>query len=90
MFKLIMESINRAPAIPRPYRLDEVLEAAGAIDRAIPPDIEELTANATTALDDIERTCRENAINDDVNPAITQLQLVFHRAKLRDTQVIQY
>ena len=87
---VMIEAVNRAPAMPRSYRLDEVIKAADAIDHAVASSITEFTADAVTALDDIERTCQESGINASADPESTVLWRVFHRAGLRDIQVIQY
>ncbi len=87
---VMIEAINRAPAIPRSYRLDEVIKAAGAIDHTVSSAITESTTDAVTPLNDIERTCQESGVNTSVAPESTVLWRVFHRASLRDIQVIQY
>lgn len=87
---VMIEAVNRAPAMPRSYRLDEVIKAADAIDHAVSSAITEYATDAVTALDDIERTCQESGINDSADPENTTLLRVFHRASLRDIQVIQY
>ena len=86
----MIEAINRAPAMPRSFRLDEVIKAAGAIDHTISSAIAEATTDAVTALNDIERTCQESGVNTSADPESTVLWRVFHRASLRDIQVIQY